>query len=298
MSLKQAIATPVYAIGAGVAATVGYLGGLVGREFDIYGRCIGLRLLARRAPTSREYLLTPVSCMRYWEYDFAKRALPVRSSRALDVSSPRLFSLWALEKGRVDTVLMCNPDRPDLEQSREMANSLGISGLSTQVLALDGLRAMHTQFDAIWTLSVLEHVAGKYDETAALPWIWERLAPGGRLVITVPIDREARDEYRSVGYYGTPPDGRNPEGVFFQRWYDEATINQRIVGVLGTEPLIRGYFGETTEGHFQAYERRWMAHGVKVAIFDPVTMARHYREFPSAAAMPGCGVTGLVFQKT
>jgi SAM-dependent methyltransferase len=297
MSLRQVLGMSVYAIGAGAAAAVGYLNGVVGREFDLYGRVVGLRLLARRAHGARQYLLTPVSCVRYWEYDFARRALPEKGGRALDLSSPRLFSMWALEKHRVDDVLMCNPDASDVKRSQEMARALGLSGLSTEVRALDGLRELKTQFDVIWTISVLEHVAGDYDETEALGWIWERLAPGGRLIVTVPIDHRARDEYRNNDYYGTQARLDPDRGVFFQRWYDEASIDQRIIRPLGMAPVERGYYGECTPGHFHEYERRWMTHGLKVAIFDPVMMARHYREFASADAMPGCGVAGLVFRK-
>jgi SAM-dependent methyltransferase len=192
---------------------------------------------------------------------------------------------------------MCNPDRHDLEQSREMAKALGVSRLSIEALALDGLRNLQARFDVIWTLSVLEHVAGDYDETSALAWIWERLAPGGHLIITVPFDRQARDEYRAIDYYGTQSRADSSKESFFQRWYNEASINQRIIKPIGVNPMARGYFGECVPGHFRNYERRWMAHGLKVAIFDPLTIARHYREFPSADAMPGCGVTGLVFRK-
>src|SRR5512140_3499321 len=166
------------ALAAGKAALIGHMEGLVGRDFDLYGRRLGLRLLARRGPGARDYLLNPVACVRYFEYDFARRHLPNVVRRGLDLSSPRLFSFWALEARRVDEVLMCNPDSADLELTRAIARAVGVSGLSLDGMGMDGLRGMDSTFDAIWSISVLEHVAGAYDESTALSWIWDRVAPG------------------------------------------------------------------------------------------------------------------------
>jgi len=285
------------ALAAGKAALVGHMQGLVGREIDLYGRRLGLRLLARHAPGAWDYLLNPVACVRYFEYDFTRRHLPNVVRHGLDLSSPRLFSFWALETHRVGKVLMCNPDRADLDLTRAIAQAIGLSRLSMDGMGLDGLVRMDTTFDAIWSISVLEHVAGEYDDSTALSWIWDRLAPGGRLIITVPIDRKAWTEYRDQDCYGTQAGRRIADGVFFQRWYDEAAIQSRIIRPIGTAPVARGYYGERVPGHFHDYHRRWLAEGLATTVHDPAMMVQHYREFPSAADMPGCGVTGLVFEK-
>src|SRR5512138_2541023 len=144
------------ALAAGQAALIGHLEGLVGRDFDVYGRRLGLRLLAKRAPGARDYLLNPVACVRYFEFDFARRHLPNRVRRGLDLSSPRLFSFWALESRRAGEVLMCNPDDADLKLTRALAQAVGLSGLSLDGMGMDGLPRLDTTFDAIWSISVLE----------------------------------------------------------------------------------------------------------------------------------------------
>ncbi len=65
----------------------------------------------------------------------------------------------------------------------------------------------------------MEHIPGAGD-TEAVAAMFKALEPGGRLIITVPVDRVARDEFREHDAYslGTDigPDGK----YFFQRYYD------------------------------------------------------------------------------
>ena len=286
------------------SAAAGIAHGLVGSRFDFFGRCLDLRLLLRGAPGAVSYIQTPVSCVRYWEFDFADRAVPRSAHRALDVASPRLFSFFALSRMPQLNVLMINPDGEDAGLTKSIAETLRLDRIAVKQLRVDEIRlgTGHVPddalFDVVWCISVLEHISGQYDEQPALQWLWERLAPGGRLILTVPFDRESWTEYRDRDPYGLSPREPAKNGKhFFQRWYDAESLRKRIIAAVGVRPSLEEYYGERTAGHFHEYTRRFLKQGKSVAIHDPAMMARHYRVWPCAQEMPGAGIAGLAFDK-
>jgi hypothetical protein len=121
------------------------------------------------------------------------------------------------------------------------------------------------------------------------------LAPGGRLVVTVPVDREARDEHRADDPYHLTGGAGAP--AFFQRVYDGAAIRERLVAAVGREPVTVRWFGETAPGRYRDYERRWLAEGLSCAVDDAREILDHYREYRSWEEMPGMGVCGLAFER-
>ncbi|CAN5491169.1 hypothetical protein BH24CHL9_BH24CHL9_11990 [soil metagenome] len=150
-------------------------------------------------------------------------------------------------------------------------------------------------YDSIWSISVLEHIPGDGDRDA-MPILWEALRPGGRLLITVPVDRQPWDEYRDSDFYDLDvPAGER--GFFFQRWYDKAAIEERLLGSIHTAGVRMEWFGEREPGHFAAYEDEWRARGHARTVDDPREIVDHYADYPDWDAMPGRGVAGLAIDK-
>jgi hypothetical protein len=282
-------------------------------EFDRYGRRLGRRLLARLTPGCLGYLVAPVSNVRYWEYPFAMECLPPDPRVCLDVSSPRLFSYYVSERYPRAVIDMLNPDPQDFAFSRDTARRIGLRNLHVRqsgadVLAGQPVADMHgPPYDAIWSISVIEHIAGAYDERQALRWMWGALRPGGRLILTVPVDRAHEDEYRDIDTYSTQGGGGDggdstnggaPAGkYFFQRVYDEASIADRITNTIGQLPNVIRWYGETRPGKFRELERGIMSRGLDAAVHEPREMADHFRTYASWAEMPGFGICGLMFEK-
>jgi len=153
-----------------------------GLEFDAFGRRLGLRLLrSGHVGLGASYLLNPVSIVRYFEFPFVAKAIPAGARLCADVSSPRLFSLfWAATHSEA-AIQMINPDEHDLEETRVVAASAGVA----LELMNDDVRAFQDRphaYDAIWSISVLEHVHGEYDDREAIAWLYAALRPGGRLL--------------------------------------------------------------------------------------------------------------------
>lgn len=269
--------------------------GRPGAAFDRFGRALGLRLLLRGRRFGALLLLRPVDWVRYFEFPFALECCPDAPRRCLDVGSPRLFSLFFSQHRPEAQIRMINPDGEDLRTTERIARALRIRNLGFEAVGVDALTRERERYDCIWSISVIEHIAGPYQDVEAVRWMYGALAPGGRLILTVPVDRTFRDEYRDRPQYGpqAPAGGR----YFFQRLYDRGAIRERIVGAVGREPDRVAWFGERRPGRFAEYERRWLERGLFATVEDPKEIADHYTAFPSWEAMPGQGVCGLMFER-
>jgi SAM-dependent methyltransferase len=271
--------------------------GAPGVRFARYGRRLGVRLLVHRSPGGYQYVVAPVNIMRYYEFEFADRARPDTPGRALDVSSPRLFPFYLAEVRRCPSVTLINPDESDLALSRDFALRLGIRAIHTASMRVEALADLAETYEYITSISVVEHVAGDDGDSAAMRAMYSSLAPGGRLVVTIPVDRHFRLEYRPVDYYGTSGPAEQGGSVFFQRLYDQRAIEHRITAAVGCAPTSVGWFGERVAGTFVNYEREWMRQGLDATIEDPRRIADDYREYPDWESMPGVGVCALAFDK-
>lgn len=284
-------AAPGLLLRSALALRQGRRAGIPGLEFDRFGRRLGMRLLfSGNARLCAPLVLNPVSIVRYFEFPFAAGALPDSARVCADVSSPRLFSLfWASTHPGV-AIEMINPDGRDLDQTRRIAAATGIKlgFIKSDVrILLDRPRA----YDAVWAISVLEHVNGEYDDSEAIGWMYGSLRPGGVMALTVPVDRQFRDEFRDTDPYGLVDqvDGR----VFFQRWYDMAAIRERLLDRLPGAETRTCFFGETRPGVFAAYEEESRQLGLGRTVDDPREIADNMTDYPDWDAMPGVGVCGI-----
>jgi SAM-dependent methyltransferase len=268
--------------------------GAPGLEFARFGRRAALRIAAREPGLAARLAVTPVNIIRYFEFAFVWSCLPSFCDKVLDVGSPRLFTLYAASRGRARSLTMINPDAADLEVTRRLADALRLPVL----MEARGVETVGEQdrFDCIWAISVLEHIHGEFDDTDAVIRLYRAIRPGGRLILTVPVDRRAHNEFRRGRYFaGGAPD--DEEARFFQRWYDEPTLRERLVAPTGGAVSLMRWFGETTPGRFAEHEAAWQARGHLVTVDDPREIADHYREYPNWDTMPGVGVCGILFEK-
>ena len=272
-----------------------------GTEFARFGRRIGMRLIPGATSLAASYLLTPVSITRYFEFEFASENIPADAEHCLDVSSPRLFSLFVASRRPSANIEMLNPDGADAATTTAVAARLGYANLAVASLPVGALAERIERYDCIWSISVVEHVIERADgdegDMQAMRLMYDALRPGGRLIVTVPVDRSYWIEYRDQDYYGLNTSPTASGKYFFQRLYDEQTIRSRLVEPLGREPTYMAWFGERVSGVFQAYERAWIANGPDETLEDPRRIADEYDAYESWASMPGFGVCGIVIDK-
>lgn len=270
--------------------------GLPGLNFGRFGTSVGRKLLARGSRIGLDYLLTPVNCVRYFEFDFALASLLNPLGCCLDVGSPRLFSLYVARYHPSASILMINPDSADLQETSVIAFQLGLQNVHVQQTDVASLVDRPTRYQCIWSISVIEHICGEYDDGLAMRTMYDSLAPGGRLILTFPVDRRFSNEYRDHSYYGLSTPQHHGK-FFFQRFYDGRTIQERLLSPIGRQPTKLRWYGEKEPGRFAEYERRWTKLGSECTVDDPREMADGFQEFQSWEDMPGLGVCCLAIDK-
>ncbi len=270
---------------------------LTGLNFYRYGRQIGRSLMLSDYLLGLQYWLHPVVAPRYFEFSFAQSCLPERPGRCLDVSSPFLFSFFVAHNYPECTIRIDNPDNSDTMRTEKMVTYLRIGNIETSGDDVAQLANQRKAFDCIWSLSVIEHIDGKYDDRAAMRLMYDALKPGGRLVLTFPVDRKYWVEYRDCDPYGTQPsDGKGR--FFYQRFYDRAAIEERLIATIGQPPCRVSWQGERLIGQFDAWERQRRDRGISFLVDDPSFMTNQFRSYDNWEDMPGMGICGLMFEKT
>jgi SAM-dependent methyltransferase len=277
---------------------------MAGAEFIRFGQRLGWKLLQRGAPAVGEHLLTPVLSTRLFELPFAWSCLDSVCTPAqnqfLDVSSPRLFSCFVATQRPDSSIRIINPDKTDIGLTNDIAAALRLENIRCDQLSIDSLSSSNSTnldtYDCIYAISVIEHIwTETYDDRQAVQWMYERLRPGGHLILTVPVDRRYWLEYRDENTYNLQSETN--EGYFFQRFFDWPAIETRIIDVIGRRPSVVRWYGERESGYFAHHVEEWRKKGRTAAIRHPIEMVDHFREFDSWEQMPGIGVCGLLFTK-
>ncbi|MDH5608676.1 MAG: class I SAM-dependent methyltransferase [Cyclobacteriaceae bacterium] len=270
---------------------------LPGKLFYPYGLGMGLRLLTKGV-FSPKLFLNPVSIVRYFEFDFVRKCLDEQKKGGLllDVASPFLIGFYLAER-KQQHVHYINPDHKDLTEVSKKARALSID----PVFQTDGYDATqlpfeNEQFDNIISVSVIEHVVQNGD-SQVMKELWRVLKPGGNLILTFPVKTKFEEEYREADVYGLQ--GSSEQGrYFFQRFYDEQALNQRLLGQLdGAEIVQSRVFGESDNNFYEPYSKRWMKRHYFETVKDPYYIARHFRYFDTIGQLPGLGVMGLQIRK-
>jgi SAM-dependent methyltransferase len=189
----------------------------------LYGLSValGLRTLLRHGP-SREAAIriaVPLDPSRYLELPWALDMLGAApGEHVLDLASPKLLAV-ALARTGVDVVSV-DMLEPEIELWRRLA-----PGVRFEVADGRALPYADASFDRAYSISVIEHIPERGDEQA-LQELARVVAPGGRIVLTMPYADEYHEDWRDRPVYAGEAEG---DRYFFERWYDEEHLD-RLVG--------------------------------------------------------------------
>lgn len=255
----------------------------------------GVHLLFVRGHLADAYhcIVAPMDSVRHFEMDFFwQRAQALQPARVLDVSSPRLFTLMLLYRNRCVQADLLNPDEKDLARTCSLAQALQVDARCRFLeLRIDALPADASKYPLVVCMSVLEHIV---DDVGALRIMWDRVAPGGRLLLSVPCACTAVDEFTNVDEYGLLE--HDHEGfVFWQRYYDEARL-QALFAVTG-EPVSRAIYAERDPGAYDADVHTKRTNPRYPIWREPYSTAKTYAFRDNVANLPGMGVVAMEFAK-
>jgi len=192
---------------------------------------------------------------------------------------------------------MYNPDAKDLAETKIALKSLQLRNIQLVHGTIDMLARQSETFACIWSISVIEHISGRYEDSDAIAWMYQALKPGGRLILTVPVDRVFRDEYRAVYPYNLRQTPDVSGRFFFQHLYDITAIRKRLLEPQGIMPTVTRWFGETVPGRLSSFLARWQREGIACSIDSPSEIVRYYREYDTYEKMPGMGICGIMIEK-
>lgn len=165
--------------------------------------------------------------------------------KILDIGSPQLLSLSLGQYSRLWDITYVNPFVAELQDMREKSSILGldrIHSVNADITLIDSFSGLGT-FDYIFSCSVFEHIHPEDggDIIAALN-ISQLLETNGTFVFSVPYYLNKFNEYIEGTAYAV--EGDYSGKTFFQRFYDEDSLQKQIVIPTGLKVVCRTYIGE------------------------------------------------------
>jgi len=272
----------------------GALLGVPGLRFRCRCLSAGIHLLfAGQAADAYRCIVAPMDSVRHFEMDFFwKRVRALRPTRVLDVSSPRLLPLILLRADPRAHADLVNPDGRDLARTRVLARGLGVEERCRFLdVRIDALPPDAGSYSLVTCMSVLEHIV---DDLGAVRMMWDRVAPGGRLLLSVPCAAQLLEEFTNVDEYRLL-DADEDGFVFWQRYYDEQRL-QAISDITG-EPVTRALYVERVPGAYDADVLAKRTDPVYPHWREPLATARAYTRHDNIGTQPGMGVVALEFAK-
>jgi len=195
------------------------------------GTSIGLRSMRKEPALGLKRLVLPVSYWRTAEFAYVIRRLRSAGCESiLDLGSPKELAIILAES--YETSVYATDLLPSaVELSRRYCVALGVDGKGRGMVyseVQDGRALTYGGgvFDAAISVSVLEHIPNDGDSRAITELV-RVVKPGGRIVVTVPYAKVARDTFVDRDVYDRTQHGDQP--VFFQRHYDRSTLQERLV---------------------------------------------------------------------
>lgn len=270
---------------------------LPGKDFGLFGFVLGRKLLFELKFTPK-LLLNPVSIVRYFEYDFVDSSFEFKDElKVLDISSPYLFGLFQVNKFKLDYHYI-NPDKRDLINIKSIITKLIFNGIYTsQIMDARNLQFADNFFDAVISISVIEHIAGEGD-SIAMKEIWRTLKPGGILSFTVPVKKQFEIDYRNRDEYSLNTKIEQSDNYFFQRFYDDQKIQERLLSsICNYEIIHKKIFGVNGKEFFSEYKQRWLKYGYWETVKDPYYIVNEFSFFNKIEDLPDIGVIGLTIKK-
>jgi len=245
--------------------------------------------------TIYQMIFAPMDSVRYFEFDFMWRAIESRGAlgRYLDVSSPRLFPIILLDRGRAATAELVNPDKRDFGTTVELVERLGLAArCRLHDCLIEEAPFRPESFDTITSVSMVEHIP---EDRGAIRKMCDVLKPGGSLLLSVPCAATEFQEYLDFNEYGLLTADESGF-VFGQRFYDEESLRQRIFSITG-EPVHYAVYGEVEPGFlFRNREKKFSDSGYAFWR-EPYMIGQKCRYFSSVSDLPGWGVIGMHFVK-
>jgi ubiquinone/menaquinone biosynthesis C-methylase UbiE len=153
-----------------------------------------------------------------------------RRAAILDVGSPKMFGLYLASKTAVDLTLT-DISELNVDEYQMMWKGLEARARGQVRFCLADARELNfpsSNFDVVYSMSVLEHVEGERGDCTAIGELLRVLRPGGLLVLSVPFGGRYIEQKR-IGFSGAARRTGDQQSYFFQRIYDAQMLQRRLL---------------------------------------------------------------------
>ncbi len=218
-----------------------------GTLFYAYGLQLGIKLLLHgKIKHALPFLIVPVNYWRHLEYKLVWREADFcGADLILDVGSPKLLSIF-LAKRLGARVVATDIEDYFVRKYGLLRRMERLTPERFQIAVEDGRHTSFADntFNKIYAISVVEHIPGDGDKEC-LAELSRILAPGGRLLVTVPFAPVSKVEYLGDNFYWSGSSTQTDDGrVFYQRRYSEDDVRERLIRPSGLTLEKIVYFGD------------------------------------------------------
>lgn len=256
-----------------------------------------IALIKKRISFNEAYylLINPIDSFRYFEFYYGYQFIKKLSTKeVLDISSPRFFSAYLLNKFKIESSILLNPDKNDIELTKILFDKLSIKA-NCQYLnqLIENVSFDNSRFDLVYSISVLEHIPlENIDKIINL--IIEILKPDGYFLMSIPISKNSFEEYIDFNEYELHSPSEN--GFYFgQRFHDESLIYELFYKKLGN-PVAVKLITESQEGFFFNDRYDKINNPSHKLWNEAFRFSQNYRIIESFKDLTGIGVGMFLFQ--
>jgi SAM-dependent methyltransferase len=153
-----------------------------------------------------------------------------RRPRVLDVGSPKMLGLYFGVNTRAELNLT-DISELNVDEYRLMWRGLEGKAKGKVMFSLADARSLEfgdAEFDVVYSMSVVEHIEGAEGDSRAIRELLRVLKPGGLMVLSVPFGNKYVEQKR-IGFSGAARKTGDREAYFFQRIYNQAAFQKRIL---------------------------------------------------------------------
>lgn len=174
----------------------------------------------------KEWFAAPMNYVRIIELPLTIILMDLKKgSRMLDISSPKLLSLYLGTNGFAD-ITISDVEDYFVKDFEIYAKEFGYSPL-IKTFDATNIPFEDSSFDRVFSVSALEHVSDDGDVRIAKE-VGRILKPDGIFVITCPASRTYSEEWVKKRNFYWSSKVREDGRVFFQRRYDEQSLQERF----------------------------------------------------------------------
>jgi SAM-dependent methyltransferase len=181
------------------------------------------------------------SYSRFPEYALMEQAITryvntlsdARPLKVLDVGSPKCFGLYLASSMKAE-VDLTDISPLNIDEYKTMWEAIRAGAKGTARFGIQDARSLQYEansFDVVYSMSVVEHIAGANGDIDGVKEMVRVLKPGGLLLLSVPYGNTHAEQLRK-GFVRAVEKTADQDLYFFQRIYNRSSVHTRILETL------------------------------------------------------------------